>query len=532
MVGMSTHPRLRRDGGLADRVAAATREREQRRAQAALAREARAVARLQARLEGPPPVDARGGYGRAAGRVYWRLRIPPLVTTSAQLCSIYPFVCDPGLSADGPLIGMEVYSRSAFTFSIHELYRAKLITAPNMVVTGEIGSAKSSLLKCLALRGVPFGTRFYLTDVKGEYDSLAALAGIAPVRIGPGLGVVMNPLTGITRDPSMTVQQWLHLQRSRRLLLLEGLLEIQLGGALTEPERALVEYALDAATHADEPTSPDRIPTPTLRAVLAAMTDPTRWRHRLHAVNYPVEQFTADSRRVRLALDRLITGAIGGLFDAPTATAAVRLDFSQPGAVLDLRAVRSSDQMTAMAMTCAQSWLEAELSRPHAPPRVCFYDEFALVARHLPLVRRMREQFKLARALGIGNVLALHRFSDLAATGAAGSEQVAIARGLIEDCGVRISYRQATGSIEQAREFLATTDVETDLLRHLRQGVALWKITNRSFVVKHQLSTVEDSMVRTDSRMQTRPDTDQPTDEPTGTETRSDGAATAAEAAA
>jgi hypothetical protein len=155
--------------------------------------------------------------------------------------------------------------------------------------------------------------------------------------------------------------------------------------------------------------------------------------------------------------------------------------------------------MTAMAMTCAQSWLEAELSNPDSPPRVCFYDEFALIARHLPLVRRMREQLKLARALGIANVLAFHRFSDLAASGAGDSEQVRISRGLIEDSGVRVSYRQAAGSLEQAREFLATTDVETDLLRQLRQGTGLWKVGTRSYVVKHQLSSVEERMVHTDS---------------------------------
>jgi len=492
---------LRREGSLADRVASSAAGRDEARQAAALDREWAQIQRLTERYQGPPSVDRRGAFGRAAGRVFWRMRVPPLVTTSAQLCSVYPFVCDSGLGVDGPLIGVEVYSRSAFTFSVHELYRAKAISAPNVVVTGEIGSAKSSLLKTLAFRGVPFGVRFYVTDVKGEYDSLADLAGIRPVRIGPGLGVVMNPLAGIRRDRHTTVDQWLQMQRSRRLLLLEGLLEIQLGGPLSEAERSLIEYALDAATRVDDGTSLDRMPTPTLGAVLAVMGDRQAWEHRLAALSYPVDTFTADSRRVRLALERLVTGAIGGIFDG-AATSSVRLDFDQPGAILDLRAIRASDQMTAMAMTCAQSWLEAELSRPDAPPRVCYYDEFALVARHLPLVRRMREQMKLARALGIANILAFHRFSDLAATGSADSEQVRIARGLIEDSGVRISYRQATGSLEQAREFLGSTDVETDLLRYLRQGVALWKIGTRSFVVKHQLSSAEERMVYTDSRME------------------------------
>ena len=493
--------KLRREGSLADRIQQRAHARDVTRAQVAFGRELRAWRRLHDRYLGQPPVTARGGYGRAAGRVSWQLRLPPLVTTTAQLCSVYPLVSDPGLPVDGPLIGTEVYSRSAFTFSLHELYRAKAVTAPNLVVTGEIGTAKSSLLKTLAFRGIPFGTRFYVTDLKGEYEELARLAGVTPVQVGPGLGVVMNPLAGIRRSPQHSEPQWLQLQRSRRLLLLEGLLEIQLGTALTEAERSLVEYAVDAVTRTGDATSVTRMATPTLSTVLAAMGKPDLWQDRLDHVSYPVEVFVDDSRRVRLALERLISGALGGVFDGPASSSA-RLDFEQPGAILDLRTIRASDQMTAMAMTCAQSWLEAELSHPDAPPRVCFYDEFALIARHLPLIRRMREQLKLARALGIANVLAFHRFSDLAASGSADSEQVRIARGLIEDSGVRVSYRQATGSVEQAREFLGTSDVETDLLRFLHQGVGLWKIGVRSYVVKHQLSRVETAMVHTDSRMQ------------------------------
>ncbi|MDP9792569.1 type IV secretory pathway VirB4 component [Catenuloplanes nepalensis] len=471
---------------------------------AAAARQARRrqrrLDRDTARLTGPPPAGARGGSGPAAGRAVWQLRLPPLETTSAQLCSVYPFVTDPGLPALGPLIGTEVYSKAAFYFSVHELYRLGVVGAPNMVVTGEIRSAKSSLLKSLAFRNAALGRRSYIVDVKGEYDPLADALGIRPLRIGPGLGVVMNPLAGISRLPGQSETEWAQVQRTRRLLLLEGLLEIQVGDRLTEAERSLIAYALDAVTRTDDGTDPGRQPAPTLSTVLAAMADADAWQHRLAGVYYTLSDFVADSRRVRLALERLITGALGGIFDAPD-TVSARLDFAQPGAVLDLRAVRTSDAMTAMAMTCAQSWLEAELTRPGAPPRMCLYDEFALLARYIGPMRRMREQLKLARALGSENILAFHRFSDLAASGHAGSEQVRIARGLIEDTGVRISYRQAAGSLDSAAEFLGTTDVETQLLQRLKRGTGLWKVAGRSYVVKHQLSRVEWEMVNTEQRM-------------------------------
>jgi hypothetical protein len=503
VVCVTRPPRLRREGSLADRIGQAAAARDLARAERAYRREQRGLRRASERLTGPPPVGRHGAYGRQAGRVAWLMSPPPLVTTSAQLCSVFPFVTDPGLGVDGPLIGLEVYSRSAFTFSLHELYRARLLTAPNMVVSGKIGSAKSSLLKTIAFRSVPFGQRFYIVDVKGEYEQLAAAVGITPLRIGPGLGVAMNPLAAIRRHPGHNEQQWRQLQRSRRLLLLEGLLEIQLGDRLVEAERSLLEFAVDAVTREHDATA-DRLATPTLSSVLAATGRPELWQHHLNQLGYPLHVFVEESRRLRLALQRLISGALGGVFDGPP-DASVRLDFAQPGAILDLRAVRASDAMTAMAMTCAQSWLEAELSTPDAPPRICLYDEFALLARHVQLMRRMREQLKLARALGIGNILALHRFSDLAAAGSADSEQVRIARGLIEDCGVRVSYQQDAGSLTQAQELLGSSDVETDLLRRLRQGVGLWMIGTRSYVVRHQLSRAETAMVATDSRMDATP---------------------------
>ncbi|WP_238423981.1 type IV secretory system conjugative DNA transfer family protein [Micromonospora parastrephiae] len=169
--------RVQREGSLAHRIAQSADRRDLAAAEADLERERRALRRTSERLLGAPPVDGRGALGRAAGRAFWRLRLPPLVTTSAQLCSVYPFVADPGLGVDGPLIGQEVYSRTGFVFSMRELYRAGLLSAPNMVVTGEIGSAKSSLLKSIAFRGIPFGTRFFVVDVKGEYDALAEAAG-------------------------------------------------------------------------------------------------------------------------------------------------------------------------------------------------------------------------------------------------------------------------------------------------------------------------------------------------------------------
>jgi hypothetical protein len=152
-------------------------------------------------------------------------------------------------------------------------------------------------------------------------------------------------------------------------------------------------------------------------------------------------------------------------------------------------------------MVCAQSAMEAELMRPDARPRMVGYDEAWLPMRYLPLLRRFQEQWKLVRLYGIFNLLAGHRVSDWEAVGDSGSEGARLARGLLEDTGVRIAYRQVEASLPATRDLFGLTDVQTQLLKYLRKGSAMWLLGQRAFVVQHLLSSVERSLVQTDSRM-------------------------------
>ncbi len=121
--------------------------------------------------------------------------------------------------------------------------------------------------------------------------------------------------------------------------------------------------------------------------------------------------------------------------------------------------------------------------------------------RHLGLVRRMQEQFKLSRAWGLSNIVIMHRLSDLRAVGEAGSEAVALAEGLLADCSTRIVYQQEADQVERTRSALGLTDVEAGLLPMLGRGIGLWKIGRRGFVVEHVIGGAEWDLINTDSRM-------------------------------
>jgi hypothetical protein len=128
--------------------------------------------------------------------------------------------------------------------------------------------------------------------------------------------------------------------------------------------------------------------------------------------------------------------------------------------------------------------------------------------RYVPLLRRFQEQFKLARAYGICNLMAAHRLTDWNAVGAEGSEAARLARGLLEDSGFTIVYRQVEAAMAANRDLLGLTDVQAALLRHLRKGTGMWIFGQRAFVVQHLMSSIEEPLVQTDTRMCTQPGRD------------------------
>jgi len=103
--------------------------------------------------------------------------------------------------------------------------------------------------------------------------------------------------------------------------------------------------------------------------------------------------------------------------------------------------------------------------------------------------------------MGVANIAVLHRLSDLASVGAAGSEQVGLAEGLLADSETRVVYAQSPGEVERSSTLLGLTDTEVDLVGSLPRGTALWKVGQRSFLVEHRLGWGERWLVDTDRAM-------------------------------
>lgn len=397
--------------------------------------------------------------------------------TTAVLPAAYPFLAEPGLGAPGVYIGRDLLGGS-LAFDPFSLYAAGLLTNPNMLVAGQVGFGKSSMVKTLLFRQAAFGRSAWVADPKGEYAAVATALGATPLRLGPGLTARLNPL-----DPPP-----IGADDGHRLRLLQALAATALGRAMSPLEHAALGFALDAAIRSHA--------IPVLGHVVHALLHPTG--DSAASIGLNARELAEQSRDIALVLRRMCQGDLAGMFDSPTTAA----DGDEAALfVLDLSTVyQTNREALPLVLACATSWLQTQVAR-RADQRFVVIDEAWALLSHLATARWLQQSFKLSRAHGVANIAVLHRLSDLTAAGDAGSQTVELARGLLADTGTRVIYNQSPGEMADAQRLLGLTGTEATLVPQLRRGVALWKVAQRSFLVEHRMSSIEAELVDTDRAM-------------------------------
>ncbi len=438
----------------------------------------------------------RGERGEQALRSYRRLRVQPHKATRDVVAGAYPFLAEGGLGSEGVLIGQDAWSGAGFVYDPWVLYSSGVLTNPNCLLAGVVGRGKSTLAKAIATRSIAFGRKCYVPgDPKGEWSVVAKSVGgqavelgqsfarLNPLDEGPRTAFVMNP------DGTQTTLRddaWVDMVRQRRRELLRSITEAALGRSMSPVESTALLAALDEAVRANS--------VPTLPKVVTAVFDPPG-----DVIGSSRAQLLEDGREVGHSLSRLVGGDLGGLFDGPST---VSFDPSLPMVSLDLSRIQGSDAKIGLVMACASSWMEAALADPLGGQRWVVYDEAWRVLKQPALLARMQSQFKLSRALGIANLMVIHRLSDLDAVGEANSQARNLALGLLADCSTKIVYAQESGEDHKTGAALGLSSTEIDQLSGLTRGEGLWRIGERSFVVRHVCTPGELALFDTNQRME------------------------------
>lgn len=450
-----------------------------------LATEARAAAAAQSktsrdttdrsRSEDRPPLTGAGGL-----RVDWHR------STMAHLRSVYPFHADSGLGHRGPYMGVSVTAgMSAFHYDPFELY-GPVLTNPNVIVIGEVGSGKSSTVKAYLSRTLAiYGHRRFIAilDPKGEYLPLAQALGLPVVKLHPGGTARLNPMDPRPGDDPADALA--------RQSLATALVTAVLGRNLDGTEDALLGWAIQTLAATGRPF--------TLTDVVAAVQHPAAEVVAL-AQTTPLELARA-AAPVVFALDKLIHRALRGMFDGATT---VGLDWADGrGVVVDLSAVYGDREALPLVMMAATHWLGAVLQRDSDRRVIQVIDEAWAAVLHG--ARHFQASLKLARTYGVSTWLICHRPSDLTAQADDGTADAKIAAGLLSDIQTRILLRQPADQLTIAADLFGLTEREASLVGQLVRGRALWRLQSRGAVVQQVLSERERELFDTDAAMTANP---------------------------
>jgi hypothetical protein len=481
-------------------------------------------------LPSPPPQydsDQRGGRDRVNRRVSGRrgtaeagrgwapveaaARAPVYLAATNEIGGLFPLLAANGVPAVGARMGYDTLSGGAFYCHPIEWLLRGLATNPNIVIFGEPGRGKSSTVVAFVLRMMLFGIKTLISgDVKGEYTPLLRELGTAPIALGRGSSARLNAL-----DLGPLAQRWDHwpVQRQREELagvlgrwtkLLAALAETQGYSPSVTDEMVLSTVLRRLVGVGDGYTRLRPITIPDVAAQLADPED-ALWRDARFAGR---REFLDHTRLITDALSNLVVGPLAGLFDEQTNFA---LDWDAPIQSMDLSLLRSrGDQAIAVALTCLGSWSSMITDlQDDGDIRIVVRDEVWRQMRlGLRAVQAVDADLRLSRAEKKIQLLVMHKPSDLLSVGAAGSQEVAIAKDLLALCSTRILLGQSTRVADELATELALTEREQDVAGGWameRRGRALWKIENNpGYKVQTVLSAAEQRVFDTNAQLRAR----------------------------
>jgi len=440
-----------------------------------------------------PKWSASGPRGKHKLRGLRLVQPRSVKATSHTASTAYPFVAGPGLGANGLFIGRDMHGGGAFCFDPWALYEAGVISGMSMMLFGQVGTGKSSLAKSLAVRQVLAGRKLSVaSDKKGEWTRVVQGLGGKVIQVGPGLDTRLNPLDPGTRPSTdvqgqpMSDQAWEMMVRTRRMSILLTLARILTDRDLTAPENHVISAALDQAVA----TATEQGRVPIIPDVIDA----------LQARRADEDELASTAASVMMmTMARVTSGDLAGMFDGETT---VQLDASARATSIDTSALQGAGpEAVRVVNACAGAWTEAMVTTRDGGQRIVIYEEgWDNISSEADL-RRMVEQWKLARAYGLFNVLVLHKIADLDMAGDRGSKMAAMAKSLLADADVKVIYRQDRSALEVTSSEMELSDRERSLVRFLPKGTGLWRLGESSFEVQNMLSKAELPLFDTDERM-------------------------------
>lgn len=408
-----------------------------------------------------------------------------LALTTRDSCAVYPWQNQRPAPPLGPVLGIDHLSgRGRFAFDPWTLYERHVIRAPSMLVMGQIGNGKSTLVKTYCRRQILANRQAFVLDPKGEYGAFATLLRIPVLRLYPGGTIRVNPLDP---GPFGLVNEDRQLLNQQRLALMRALLASAVSRPPTQAESNALEEAI---IEQDEIYGSDLL----LSHVVDAMLNPSQtMASRLVTTT---DTLAREIRDGAYGLRRLVKGDLKGMFDGPTN---INLTLDGNGAIIDLSAVYGQDALGPV-MAAASTWLMHAISASKRK-KLLVLDEAWAVLANPSVVAWLQGVNKLARSLAVSLVIVMHRISDLSSQSESSSASSKQATGFLADTETQVIFRQPDAERQNLSQVLALSSREISFVTNMPPFHALWRIGKERALVQHIVTREEMIMADTDSAM-------------------------------
>jgi len=326
-------------------------------------------------------------------------------------------------------------------FDPFDAYNASLVTNPNVIIAGSIGSGKSTVTKMMLDRALERGRKVVVIDPKGEYGELAQQYGVTAISLGADGWC--NPFP---EDDAETKE------------LLRAMLASAQGSSLS----AELHYVIDETYQGLTRPRPQRV----LFSMFCSL-------EKYLNVATPSSQKT-----LALLLHRFIHGDLAGLFDGTPAP----LVFKGQLVILDLSKQWSANSLSIAALSAVAAAQQVVAMKGELGYLV-IDEAWALLADEHAL-RWLQGSWKLARARGLSHILVLHRWSDVASAGDQGSSKRERALGLLRECEAAFLFRQPPDEAKEMGVALNLNKNEEIALVELAKGTMIARYGRHRSIVK------------------------------------------------
>lgn len=405
-------------------------------------------------------------------------------TTTRQAEILNTAIIGPPTGTRGIVNGRDVLSRTRISYDPPTAYNSnpREVTSPNVIIVGDVGSAKSSHTKCnYVLRPLLLNNRRAVVFDKkdqggeGEYSNVTRHYGYDPIKFtADGSGTTLNLL-----DPM--VARGSGIQGMVRLLNIVTRIARN-----DEPLTEWEEEALRAALRLTVAQKEDG------RAAVLADVLPN-----LGMIVNDAEYRDLSSRakddlhRAGLSIRFTLNGLLdeyAGLLDGETSK---NVDLNAKLTSFDISQLPDEGPAVPVVMAIGNMWMIGRLKQERDSVTNCVYEE----GWHMiggPSAQLVKSNQKLSRALGISNIFVMHKGSDIPHD----SPGMAI----IQEAQTIVAYRQSRPEDAQwVQQTFGLAPETAHTLENLRTGHYVFKYgSNPETHVQHIRSAWEKSITDTD----------------------------------